>query len=135
MFHMEQWKSSPKALCSYLNQYGTEEEFRSFGECLDRLEVLLEDCNERCYELFTSKNAFIWITLFYRFTKSGLEDRQFAEFLDEYQRSYRIRSLEKLDGLCFDEYDRDKGTKDKKVVSRKLEALEELMQGAIEKSC
>ena len=34
MFHMEQWKSSPKALCSYLNQYGTEEEFRSFGECL-----------------------------------------------------------------------------------------------------
>lgn len=129
MFHMEQWKSSPKALCSYLNQYGTEEEFRSFEECLDRLEVLLEDCNERCYELFTSKNAFIWITLFYRFTKSGLEDRQFAEFLDEYQRSYRTRSLEKLDGLCFDEYDRDKGTKDKKVVSRKLEALEGLLKG------
>lgn len=129
MFHMEQWKSSPKALCSYLNQYGTAEEFRVFEECLDHLEALLEDCDGGCYELFTSKNAFIWITLYYRSKQHGLEDRQFAEFLDEYQRHYRTQRLEKLDGLCFDEYDRNKGTKDKKVVSRKLEALEGLLKG------
>lgn len=123
MFHLDKWKVSPKAICSYLNKEGVDREFETLEKCLDRLELIIDKGNE----LFNAKNAFIWITLFYKFTKLELSDDRFVKFTDAFNNSLHRKEIQELDGMCFDEYDKNKGTKDKKVVLKKIETLEKLL--------
>ena len=123
MFHLDKWKSSPKAICSYLNNEATIEEFDEFEKCLDKLKNIVEKDDS----IFNSKNSFIWITLFYRFTKLGLRDNKFVDFLNEFKKTLHNKNLNVFENFSFDEYDKNKGTKDKKVVTNKINGLETLM--------
>lgn len=123
MNHFNNWKTQPKTAFKYLNDNSTEDEFDELESNLHRLEKII---TSDIMDIFNKKDSFIFLTLFDKFTKLGLDDIQFAEFLREFKGNLR-ESSKNQKGLLFDEIDKDASTKDKQVVSDKLGMLEILM--------
>lgn len=124
MNHFDDWKTQAKAACKYLNNNANEEEFEKLADNLHRLENIISDDIK---EIFNKKDSFIFITLFDKFTRFGVDDVKFAEYLVEFKRNLRAVKRNKKD-LLFDEIDKDASTKDKQVVLDKLEFLETLLK-------
>lgn len=123
MKHFDNWKTQPKPAFKYLNDHATEEEFDMFADNLNRLEnIITVDIKN----IFNKKDSFVFLTLFDKFIRLGIDDKKFAEFLREFQ--MKLRPVKRNDkGLLFDEIDKDASTKDKQVVSDKLDMLENMM--------
>lgn len=119
--HLQDWKKQMKANCTYLNKNAQKKEFEELAVQLHRLEQVI---TKEISSIFNSKDAFLFLTLFARFTELGMEDAQFAEFLWEFKN--HLRDTE-VNGVRFDEIDKEKGTKDKAVIITKLKFLEILM--------
>ncbi len=119
--HLDHWKKQTKAICAYLNEHAAKEEFERLAGNLRRLEKVVTG---EARNLFNSKDAFLFLTLFDRFTSLGIGDSKYVEFLGEFQNRLRHRESE---GRLFDGLDRGKGTKDRAVIRDKLEMLENLM--------
>ena len=121
--YLDSWKKQTKEICKFLNKKATNAEFERFADNLHRLEGIVTD---EIKDIFNSKDSFIFLTLFDRFTGLGVNDVMFAEFLAEFKNN--LRDVKTNDnGLLFDEIDKDKGTKDKAVIIGKLQMLESLM--------
>lgn len=123
MNHFDNWKTQPKQSCKYLNDNATDEEFDMFAENLHRLEKIV---TEDIKDIFNKKDSFVFLTLFDRFIKLGIEDIKFCNFLKEFKMNLRKKSKNKK-GLLFDEIDKVASTKDRQVVYDKLDMLENLM--------
>ena len=123
MNHFDNWKTQPKPACKYLNNHATEEEFDVFADNLHRLEKVI---TEEIKEIFNKKDSFVFLTLFDKFTKLGVADEKFADFLREFRSNLR-RNKRNSKGMLYDEIDKDASTKDKQVITDKLELLETLM--------
>lgn len=123
MNHFDNWKTQPKLAFKYLNDHAVEEEFDMFADNLYRLEnIITVDIKN----IFNKKDSFIFLTLFDKFARLGLDDEKFAEFLREFQ--YKLRPIKRNDKeLLFDEIDKDASTKDKQVITDKLYMLEDMM--------
>ena len=118
MFHLDNWKKSGQ-LGTYVNENATEEQFDALEDLISRLENIM---TEDLYGIFTSKESFIWFTVFYRFTQSGCDDNKFADFLTYFR--------ETTDGMDMNEFysvDKNSSTKDKAVIQIKLDKLEAMM--------
>lgn len=129
MNHLDNWKKQPKAACKYLNENATDEEFDRFSENIHRLEKIVTDDIK---DIFNKKDSFIFLSLFDRFTKLEItelemEDVKFAEFLKEFDKNLRLNQRNEK-GLLFDEIDKDLSTKDKQVITDKMNMLEKLMR-------
>lgn len=121
MFHFDKWNKNGKKLSTYLNQNASEEEFNVLADNITRLEnIITEDTKT----LFNDKNTFIWLTIFNEFTKLGLDDTKFSEFLYEFINVLRNKPV---DGKLFDKADESGSTKDKSVITAKLHILKTLM--------
>lgn len=126
MFHFEYWKKQTRQMNIYLNNNSSKEEFEKLNNNLYRLErIITEDLSD----IFTSKDSFIWLTLFHKFTYLEIEDEKFAEFLKAFKNGLRNEPVE---GIFFDTVDKNKGTKDKAVIIEKLYILENLMYEFLE---
>ncbi|MBD5551553.1 MAG: DUF262 domain-containing protein [Lachnospiraceae bacterium] len=123
MNHFDNWKTQAKSAFKYLNEHAKEEEFDSFANYLHRLENVITDDIKN---IFNKKDSFVFLTLFDKFAKLEMEDSNFAEFLKEFNENMRTNKKNKK-GLLFDEIDKDLSTKDKQVITDKLELLENLM--------
>lgn len=123
MNHFDNWKTQAKAACKFLNENATDEEFDRFAENLHRLEHIVTDDVK---DVFNKKDSFVFLTLFDRFTRLGIEDQRFAEFLRVFKKSFRSVKRNKK-GLLFDEIDKELSTKDKQVIADKLDMLETLL--------
>ena len=121
MFHLDNWKRQSKKISTYLNENATTEEFEILDRNLTRLENILTD---DLYSIFTSKDTYIWLTLFHKFTNSGLDDCKFAEFLTAFKDE--LNTVE-VNSMTFYTLDENRSTKDKSVIMDKLEVLESLM--------
>lgn len=121
--YLKDWKKQTKAICKYLNQKASKDDFRKLADNLQRLENIITDDSK---DIFNSKDSFLFLTLFDRFTKLGIADTGFSDFLTEFKNSLRA-ARKSNHGLLFDEIDKDKGTKDKAVIISKLDMLESLM--------
>lgn len=121
--HFDNWKAQAKASCKYLNNNATEEEFENFADNLHRLEDIITDDIK---DVFNKKDSFIFLTLFDKFVRLGIEDEKFAEFLREFQSKLRLVKRNDKE-LLFDEIDKDASTKGKQVIADKLDMLEKLM--------
>lgn len=123
MNHLENWKSQPKAACKFLNNNATEDEFERFADNLHRLENIVTDDIKG---VFNKKDSFIFLTLFDKFVKLGIDDIKFVEFLRDFVTNLKfVKKNEK--GLLFDEIDKETGTKGRQVVIDKLSMLESVM--------
>ena len=121
MFHFDNWKKQPKQVANFLNENSTIHEFESFQLYINRLENVITD---DLTELFSSKDSFIWFTMFNKFSKFGLDDKMFANFLRDFKNGLKTNII---DGTSFVELDENRGTKDKSVISAKLNLLTKLM--------
>lgn len=121
MFHLDKWKKQTKEIAQYLNDNSSEEEFNKLDDNLHRLEnVITNDIKD----IFNSKNSFIWLTLFHRFTSLGLDDDKFADFLRAFKNGLKDTTV---NGQTFDDADKARSTKDKAVVLKKINIAESLM--------
>ncbi len=120
--HLDHWKKQLKAICVYLNQNARRQEFETLAKHLHRLEMVITD---DIIDLFDSRESFLFLTLYDRFTALGAKDARFALFLREFK--FRLRAQEKKNGLLFDEIDKGRGTKDKYVICAKLKFLESVL--------
>ena len=126
MFHLDNWKKAAKQISLYLNDNATNDEFEIFESELNRLYKIINQ--DTVGQLFNAKNSFIWFAAFHKFTKFGIEDIRFANFLEEFQRTLHSKIFTEYENESFDTYDANKGTKDKKVVNAKLDMIEQLMK-------
>ena len=122
MFHFDKWNKNGKKIATYLNENASVDEFNKLDSNLERLESIITDATKT---LFNSKDSFIWFTLFNKFTKFGLNDSKFADFLNAFVSGLREKSV---DGKLFDTVDETGSTKDKSVIADKLHILETLMR-------
>lgn len=118
------WKKQTKAACKYLNDNATKDVFEKLEDNLHRLERIITDDTKN---IFNSKDSFVFLTLFDKFTELNLKDSKFAQFLQEFNENLRGTRKNK-ENMLFDEIDKDKSTKDKVVIAAKLELLETLMK-------
>lgn len=121
IFHFDQWKKQPKQIANFLNENSSTEEFEKFQEVIERLEnVVTEDVRD----LFSSKDSFIWFTIFNKFGDLGFKDKMFIDFLRAFKNELKTKVIDKT---TFAELDENRGTKDKAVILSKLNLLTELM--------
>lgn len=121
MFHLDKWNKNGKNMATYLNENSSCDEFDKLNKNLTRLENIITDDVK---DVFNSKDSFIWLTFFDRFTKLGVEDGKFTEFLIAFKNGLRNKEV---DGQLFDTVDQTGSTKDKAIILAKLHILETLM--------
>ena len=121
IFYFDKWNKNGKKLASFLDKNAKKEDFEVLNNNIERLENIVTDETK---SLFNNKNTFIWFTLFNKFTKFGLNDSKFANFLNAFVNGLREKSV---DGKLFDTVDETGSTKDKTVITDKLHILEILM--------
>ena len=122
MFHFEKWNKNTKKIAQFLNDNASKDEFDKLLDNIDRLNNVITDTTKI---LFNSKDCFIWLTLFEKFTQYGLDDAKFGEFLDAFVNELKDKPV---DGKLFDTADEKGSTKDKSVIVDKLHILETLMK-------
>lgn len=123
MFFLDKWQKNSKKLGAYLNENTTRDEFDILKRELDRLELAVGD---RYKTIFTSKDSFLFFTLFHKFTLLCDDDLKFAEFLTAFQNDLHSRVVSEYNE-SFDDVNANRATKDKAVIMRKLTVLEKLM--------
>lgn len=121
MFHLDSWKKQPKQAASFLNENSTVKEFEAFQSVINRLEAIV---TEDLRDLFSSKDSFIWFTMFNKFSELGVDDERFADFLRAFKGGL---NKEIIDGTSYAELDENRATKDKSVVCSKINLLAKLM--------
>ena len=122
MFHFDKWNKNGKKIATYLNENASVDEFNKLDSNLERLESIITDATKT---LFNSKDSFIWLTLFDKFTQYGLDDTKFGEFLDAFVNELKDKPI---DDKLFYTVDEKGSTKDKSVIVDKLHILETLMK-------
>ena len=121
MFHLDKWNKNGKTMATYLNKNATIEEFEQLESNISRLENIIDDDLK---DIFNSKDSFVWLTLFNKFTELNIEDGRFADFLHSFKNELRHKEV---DGKLFDTVDKSGSTKDKAIIIAKLHILETLM--------
>ena len=122
MFHFEKWNKNTKKIAQFLNDNASKDEFDKLLDNIDRLNNVITDTTKT---LFNSKDCFIWLTLFEKFTQYGLDDAKFGEFLDAFVGGLKDKPV---DEKLFFTADEKGSTKDKSVIVDKLHILETLMK-------
>lgn len=122
MFHLDDWNKQGKKISSYLNEKSSETEFDRLNGNLERLEKVITDDTK---EIFNSKDSLVWLTLFDRFTDLGVEDSKFESFIRAFKSELKNKPVK---GRLFDNVDETGSTKDKSVLTTKLQILESLMR-------
>lgn len=125
IYHLDEWQSVVKNMGIYIEENANNEEFENINILATRLYNVLE--NDKYKNLFSKKNTYLWTALFEKFTKYNFEDCVFVNFLNEFNQTLGDKKID-IYNISFNEYDRNKRTKDKKVVRAKLDMLEQLMK-------
>jgi len=123
MFHFDKWNKQSKKMGAFLNKNSSKKEFDKLEQNLVKLEKIVGE-DEELQKLFTSKDSFIWFTVYDKFTALELAEERFLEFLYAFKNG-KLFGTE--NGKKFLEINGSRSTKDKSVVSQKLALLEELL--------
>lgn len=129
MFHLDEWKRASKDLCLYLNNNSNEDEFKEFENIVDRLGNIV---NSDFKYNFTSKNSFIWFTIFHKFSKLGLPDTCFSDFIAKFNSELKEKVVDNvtykdMKDITYVKLDKEAGTKDKVLIVAKINLIETLM--------
>ena len=109
-------------MCEFLSEEASDSNFTEFYSLVERLTVIADTDNIAA--LFDAKDSFLWLGLFSRFSRLGISDVRFADFMNEFN-SLRTK---KIDGESFDDIlQKYKSTKDKGIVVKKINHLDKLM--------
>lgn len=123
IFFKDKWNTNAEKNALYVDTNGEKRQFDIIGDYFERLYVLIED-DEDLIDLFEKKDVLVWVALFEKFTKLNLEDYKFVDFLKAFNSGL---SETKIDGESFSEITGNKSTKNKGIIFKKIDYLEELM--------
>ena len=123
IFHLDKWKKSPKAMDSYLNENSNEEEFKTVKQHCNDIEAI---CEDKYQDIFVSKNVSVWIAVFDKFKKLNISNEQFIEFLNRFKKYLHGIKVDEFKA-SWDDLDSKSGTKDKSVITAKINLLTYLM--------
>lgn len=120
------WKKKQEDMCEYMKDNAVSENFENFEDMVERISKI---GNEEVFNMFDSKDSFLWFGLFARFTNTGLGDEKFVEFMAEFNQSLHNEKIDgvSFDGLCVNSNGKVSSTKDKQIVIGKIKHLENLM--------
>lgn len=129
--YRDNWVKDLNKMYSFYNENGDPSDFELVDEYLTRIADVID---EEVAELFTPRDAHLFIGLFHTFVESGKEDWEFNEFLHDFIDRMRTQ---KVGDVTFDniEVDGDKpgsknrSTRDRFYIVAKMEILEELLDG------
>lgn len=121
MFHFDNWKTGATDIAKYLNKNSCEEEFERLKDNVLHISNIVDASMK---DIFTTKDSFIWLTFYNKFTDLGLDDDRFVDFLKAFKNGLRDKEV---DGKLFDTVDKNASNKDKSVIVIKLHILETLM--------
>ena len=121
IFHFDDYKRGAKEICGYLEDNSNIEEFNTVHEYFQRIEAA---CKDTCKDILVKKDIPVWLTVFSRFVKSGLQDSKFADFIHEL--SGKLHSKD-VNGVSYDSLNKESGTTDKKLVVAKINTYTALM--------
>lgn len=121
VFHFDDYKRGAKEICDYLEDNSNIEEFNTVHEYFQRIEAA---CKDTCKDILVKKDIPVWLTVFSRFVKCGLEDSKFADFIHEL--SGKLHSID-VNGVSYDSLNKESGTTDKKLVVAKINTYTALM--------
>ena len=119
-YFLDKWKSPLKDICSFMNENLKGDMLLTFKRYLDDISGVITNDTKN---MFTSKNSFLWLATYHKFTKLGLEPKRFIEFMKEFNANLINR---KWNGKTFEEMNKD-STKKKSMIIMKLQLLEEFM--------
>lgn len=122
VFHLDNWKSSPKQMSIFLNEHGTTEEFDVISEYAKRLENV---CGDKYQKIFVPKDIAVWFAAFDKFTKYELEDKYFTEFIDKF--TSEMKDVD-VDGETWNNCAKKRNTKDKKTMTVKIHILSKCIE-------
>lgn len=124
--YLDKWNKL-EDMCKYIKDNSNISVFDEFEDMIERLEKVVTD---EVSDMFDAKDSFLWLGLFARFVRRETDDKRFIEFMSEFAKSLHCKSV---DGVSFDDIlAESKSTKDKGIVTRKMNHLEGLMEGYLE---
>ena len=124
---IEDWKKEQTEMCDFIKNNANAEMFDDFEDLVERISAAGTD---EMFDMFNSKDSFLWFGLFGRFVKTGKDDKDFVEFMAEFSQSLHSKEVNgvSFDDLCINkETGKSKSTKDKQIVVQKMEILVALM--------
>lgn len=121
VFHLDNWKRNPKQMNIFLNNNSDEKEFEQIHKYCDRISKV---CEDNFQDVFVTKDIAVWIAIFDKFSKTGLRDDRFFDFVQALKNDLHDKEM---NGVTYDLLDGYRNTKDTKVILAKIELLESLM--------
>lgn len=120
-YFLDDWKREVKDVFVFLDENSTTEQFECLKEHLDRLAEMIKD--NSLNELFTTGNTHIWLAVYDKFTKLGLDDNKFIDFMREFKNDLH---MEETTDFIKDIY-KSRQSRDKAIIVGKIEGLYELL--------
>ena len=124
--HFDDWKQNSTTVFKWMNENARLEDYEKVERYFNELEICSDKLKSpEIAELFTSKNLFVWIMLYDKAVKLGVNNISFGEFLNAFVCSLKYQKVNEED---WETIDSDRYTKSKNLINRKLTYLETLMR-------
>lgn len=120
-FHLNDWKKTPNDRNEYLEENSSFDEFEKVNEYGNRIAKV---CGNKFQNVFVFKDIFCWIATFDKFTKLGVKDNKFAEFVNALVNDLHDKVIGEW---SYDLLDKEAGTSDKKIIQAKIDTYTALM--------
>lgn len=125
-FHLNDWKKTPNDRNEYLEENSSFGEFEKVNEYGNRIAKV---CGNKFQNVFVFKDILCWIATFHNFTKFGIEDGKFAEFINALVNELHGKVVGEW---SYDMLDKESGTSDKKIIQAKIDTYTTLMMNYLQ---
>lgn len=123
---MDAWNKNQETMCSYICDNATMDMFDDLEDDLNELTEIVDGSNE---ELFTSKDSFIWFTVYHK-NKENVDLDTFGKFLTACCNDYK--EIESEEGISLVTLGENRNTRDKNVIISKINHINYLLKKFME---
>ena len=118
-YFLDDWKREVKDVFMFLDENSTTEQFKTLKKHLDRLVEMIGDNSLK--ELFTTGNTHIWLAVYDKFTKLGVDDNKFVDFMRNFVKEMHKKDEDATD-FVKNTY-KSRQSRDKSVIVGKIDGL------------
>lgn len=118
-YFLDDWKREVKDVFMFLDENSTTEQFETLKKHLDRLVEMIGDNSLK--ELFTTGNTHIWLAVYDKFTKLGVDDNKFVDFMRNFVKEIHKKDEDATD-FVKNTY-KSRQSRDKSVIVGKIDGL------------
>ena len=128
--YLDDWKKKNEDNAEYIANNASDEDFDDLEETVDRLSDVVDSVTRK---FFNAKDGFIFLTVFNKYKELNLDNAD--EFFNEFLTEFSNNMLDvKVDDVSWNDYASMRNTKDKKIVSKKIEHVYSLLEEYINRN-